>query len=260
MFCTCFNSLESIYGFVLNQPSCSIRRYQQWPNNSIHMKNLILTILFLTSLLTFAHKDKWDTHKENWSPLMLAIYNGQTENFTRLIKQNVDINYITPTKEGSEFRLTALDVAIRADNQKAIKILIETNKISRLNEGLFTAAGAQRASTIELLIKYGANPNYTNDFGHSVLMFATSFGSNEVVKCLVKNGANINHAKPNGMTALMLAGYDSNIEKLKLLLKLGAERNMRDSKGLRALDYFNKYCDIKKVSEINKTEIRALLK
>ncbi len=224
------------------------------------MRNLILIIFLLTSISTFAHGDKWDANKVGWSKLMLLIYNGKTKDFIKLIKQNVDINYVNPNKQENELQLTALDVAIRIDNQQAIKALIETNKVSRLNESLHTAAGAQRASTIELLIKHGANPNYANEFGHSVLMYATSFGSNEVIECLVKKGANINQARSNGMTALMLAGYGSNIEKIRLLIKLGAEKNLIDSKGLTALDYFNKYCDIRKISEENKTEIRELLK
>ena len=62
------------------------------------------------------------------------------------------------------------------------------------------------------------------------------------------------------MTVLMLASYDSQTKKIKLLLKYGAVKNLKDSKGLNALDYFNKYCEIRKVSEENKTEIRELLK
>ncbi len=228
--------------------------------NDSNMKKIFLLILFFVSISASANKDKWDTYKQNWSPLMLAIYNGKTEKFIKLIKNNADINYIAKPKEGSDFQLTALEVAIRVDNEEAINELIETNKISRLNEALFTASGYERASTIQALIKHGANPNYANEFGHSVLMFAVSFGSNEVIESLISNGSNINQAKADGITALMLAGYGSRVEKIKLLLKLGAEKDLKDSKGLNALDYFNKYCDIRKVSEENKTEIRELLK
>lgn len=63
--------------------------------------NRIFTILFFvfTALTTFAHKVKWDDNKTNWSPLMLAIYNGNTDKFTKLIEQNVDVNFITPVKK-----------------------------------------------------------------------------------------------------------------------------------------------------------------
>ncbi|MGC4041831.1 MAG: hypothetical protein QM710_13880 [Flavobacterium sp.] len=58
----------------------------------------------------------------------------------------------------------------------------------------------------------------------------------------------------------MLAAYNSKIEKITLLLQYGAEKKLQDSRGLTALDYFNKYCDIRKVSEENKAEARKLLK
>lgn len=223
------------------------------------MRNLVTTLFLFTSILTFAHKEKWDDNKENWSPLMSAIYNNQTQKFQKLIAKNANVNYVTKSKD-SNWNLTPLEVAIRVNNEVAVNSLLLTNKILHPEKYLMIAAGGNSVKIIELLIKYGANPKETLENGYSVLMMSTGFGSNEVFECLLKNGANPNQAKTNGMTDLMFAAYDSKTEKIKLLLKYGAEKDLKDSNGLKALDYFNKYCDIRKVSEENKTEIRELLK
>lgn len=47
--------------------------------------------------------------------LMIAIYNGQTTQFTKLIKQGIDINF-----ERKETHLTAIQVAIRKENEIVI--------------------------------------------------------------------------------------------------------------------------------------------
>jgi len=223
------------------------------------MKNLVLILFLFTSLSTSAHKEKWDDNKQNWSPLMLAIYKGETKEFKKLIEKNVDVNYKTNSKN-SNWNLTPLDIAIRKNNEIAVSSLLLTNKILHPEKYLMTAAAQNSVEIINLLIKYGANPKETLENGYSVLMMATGFGSQEVFECLLKNGADPNQAKSNGMTVLMLAAYDSKMEKIKLLLKYGAKKDIKDSRGLTALDYFNKYSAIRNVSEEDKKEIKELLK
>ncbi|MGC4041830.1 MAG: ankyrin repeat domain-containing protein [Flavobacterium sp.] len=158
------------------------------------MKNLIVALLLFTTSLTFAHKEKWDDNKKNWSPLMLAIYKGETKEFKRLIKSNADVNYkVRP--DDSNWNLTPLEVAIRMDNEVAVNCLLSTNKILKPESYLMTAAGQNSVRIIELLIQYGANPNETLENGYSVLMMATASGSKEVLECLLKNGGNPNQAE-----------------------------------------------------------------
>ncbi len=223
------------------------------------MRKLFLVALLLASISTYSHGEKWDENRDGWSPLMLAIYKGKTESFMKLITQKVDVNYLSKSKY-SDARITALEVAIRMNNEVAVNSLLLTNRISNPEKYLMTAAGQNSMKVIELLIKYGGNPNETLENGYSILMMATGFSSKDVFECLLKKGANPNQAKTNGMTVLMLAGYGAKIEKIKLLIKYNADKDVKDSKGWTALDYFNKYCDIRKVSEEDKTEIRELLK
>lgn len=230
-------------------------------NNKTIMKGAFLSILFiLTSLVTFAHKEKWDDNKKDWSSLMLAIYNGKKDKVTDLISQNVDVNFITPGTN-SNWRLTALDVAIRKDNEFAVETLLSTNKISKPESFMMTACGQKSAKTIELLIKYGANPNDTLENGYSVLMMAASFGSFEVLESLLKNGANVKQTrKVDGMTPLMFAAFNGDVKKVKLLLDYGADKYSKDKSGDRALNYVDRIYERLNVTESTKTEIRQLLK
>jgi len=225
------------------------------------MKGAFLLILFtLTSLTTFAHKERWDDNKNDWSPLMIAIYNDQKDKVTDLISQNVDVNFITPGTN-SNWRLTALDVAIRKDNEFAVEKLLLTNKISKPESFMMTASGQKSAKTIELLIKYGANPNDTLANGYSVLMMAASFGSFEVLECLLKNGAKVNQTRNfDGITPLMFAAFNGDVKKVKLLLDYGANKYSRDKSGDTALNYVDRIYERLNVSDTTKAELRQLLK
>ena len=230
-------------------------------NNKTIMKGAFLLILFtLTSLTTFAHKERWDDNKNDWSPLMLAIYNDQKDKVTDLISQNVDVNFITPGTN-SNWRLTALDVAIRKDNEFAVETLLLTNKISKPENFMMTACGQKSAKTIELLIKYGANPNDTLENGYSVLMMAASFGSFGVLESLLKNGAIVKQTrKVDGMTPLMFAAFNGDVKKVKLLLEYGADKYTKDKSGDTALNYVDRIYEHLKVNETTKAELRQILK
>ncbi len=223
-------------------------------------KTFVIIAFILTTLTSFAHKEKWDENKTDWSPLMLAIYNGQTEKFTKLIEQNVNVNFVTPGKN-SNWQLTALDIAIRMSNEIAVKTLLLTNKIAKPATFLLTACGQRSALIIDLLIKYGANPNDTLENGYSVSMMATSFGSIEVLECLLKNGANIKQTRRvDGMTTLMLAVYNGDPKKVKLLIDYGADKYARDKTGKTALYYFEDIYESLKISKKTESELRELLK
>ena len=224
--------------------------------------NRIFILLFFafTTLTTFAHKAKWDDNKTSWSPLMLAIYNGNTDKFTKLIEQNVDVNFIT-LGTNNNWRLTALDVAIRKNNEVAVKTLLLTNKISKPDTYLMTACGQKSALIIDLLIKYGANPNDTLENGYAVSMMAASFGSYEVLDELLKHGANVEQTrKVDGMTTLMFAAFNGDLKKAKLLLDNGADKFAKDKNGKTALGYVDDIYERLNVSEKTKNELKQLLK
>ncbi|WP_101688931.1 ankyrin repeat domain-containing protein [Dysgonomonas massiliensis] len=225
------------------------------------MKKVAISIfLLLICLYSYAHKERWDENRDSWSPLMIAIYNSQTATFLELIKQDADVNF----KSGNEntgWELTALDVAIRKDSQIAVKALLNTNKVLTPEIYLMTACAQNSAQNVELLIKYGANPNETLDNGYSVLMKAASFGSSEVLEVLLKHGAKTNQKRSvDGITALMLAAFNGEPQKVKLLLKYGANKYTKDNNGKTALEYVEHIYERLNISESTKGELRSLLK
>lgn len=220
------------------------------------MKKTLLFLLF-TVLTMFAHKEKWDDNRTNWSELMNAIYDGQTSKFSKLIKEGADVNFRSP----NGWKLTALKIAVFKNNEEAVRLLLSTNKIKQPEDVFMTACAQKSAKNVELLIKYGANVNDTLDNGYSVTMCAASFGSYEVLGCLLKNGANVHQTrKVDGMTPLMFATLNGELEKVTLLLKYGADKNVRDLNGKLALNYLDNIHKYLGIKEDTKNKIRDLLK
>ena len=223
-------------------------------------KQLLVVIVCFFSLTTFANKERWDENKKDWSPLMLAIYNGQTPKFNQLIESGVDINYVTPGKN-SNWRLTALEVAIRKDNETAVNALLKTNRIYKPETFLMPACGQKSVSNVNHLIKYGASPCDTLENGYSVLMMAASFGSYEIMETLLKQGADTKQTrKVDGMTALMLAAFNGQIKKVKLLLNYGADKSILDKNGHAALYHADNIYDRFNVSDEIKKELKEMLR
>lgn len=223
------------------------------------LRPVLIAFLSIVTITSFAHKERWDDNKKDWSELMVRIYNGQTEKYLKLIEAGADLNFITPGVN-SNWRLTALEVAIRKDNEVAVTALLKSNKVENPKTYLMVAAGQKSRLNIEQLIQYGANPKDTTENGYSVLMMAASFGSFEVFDCLLRNGAPIEQArKIDGITALMLAAFNGEPKKVKLLLDRGANKSRKDKNGNTALYYAENIYEWKKVSEKTKTELRRLL-
>ncbi|WP_289659789.1 ankyrin repeat domain-containing protein [Flavobacterium panacagri] len=188
--------------------------------------NKILYFFFLIFIISCNIKDKerWDDEKEYWSPLMEAIYNNDSEEFTELINQNVDVNFIANGKN-TRWALSALDVALFMNNDIAVEKLLNTDKIKNLNNYMILAASQNNARNVQLLINHGADPNKSLENGYSALMSASSFGSIEVVECLLKNDANPNLNRGiDNMTAIKYAEMNGDAAKVKLLIKYGAKK------------------------------------
>jgi uncharacterized protein len=204
------------------------------------MKYMISIILFF-SLFSFQDKEtlKWDYNKKDWTPLMKAIYKQDTKTVIKLIKKNINIDLAVPIHI-SDFKITALEVAIRKKNTLAVELLLKTKKYIDLDEYLIVASSEDNVNILKLLFEYNANPNYIEKNGNTLVMFATGQGSDEVLIELLKSTVNINkQRKVDGMTALMLASYSKNLEKVKILLNNGADKEIKDNRGKTAFDYVN---------------------
>jgi len=228
----------------------------------IMKKAVILLLLVFSTVPVFAHKARWDDNKINWSPLMLAIYNGQTKIFTKLIAQDSNLNYCPDTS--SYLHLTALNIAVRMDDEASVRALLTTKKIQHPESDLMEACSRNNSSInniliVEMLLKYGANPNDTLFNGYSVLMSAASFGTPEALECLLKHAASVKYRRAiDGITPLMLAAFSGSPQKVKLLLDYGADKYILDKNGDSALSFVEQTYPSLKISEAAKTELTEL--
>lgn len=220
------------------------------------MKKTILFILILISL-SFIHKEKWDDNKEDWTPLMFAIYNGRAEEFNNLINNGVDVTYRIKTS----WKLNALNIAVKKNNFEAVKSLVLTKKFKKLQDYFEDACGEKSKLIVDFFINKGVNVNNYTENGHTNLMTACSFGTLEIVESLIKNGAELNHRREvDGITALMLAASNGQLKKVELLLKSGANKKIKDKNGQTAYAYVDKIYPRLNISAEIKNELKHILK
>jgi ankyrin repeat protein len=82
---------------------------------------------------------------------------------------------------------------------------------------------------VQKLLKEGANPNATNDYGATPLSEAAVTGNPAVLSALIKAGAEVNGVNPAGQTALMVLARTSNVAAVRVLLKAGARINATEA-------------------------------
>jgi len=220
------------------------------------MKRYVVFILCVLCVANaFAKKERWDERRDDWTPLMCAIYYNQTALRDSLIHAGVDVN-----ERSKRWGMTALTVAIKRQVVGSVKVLLETGRITNVNRYIFTACSGEDVNIVKLLIEYGANPDTVEENGYSTLMAAVSFGSIEIVELLLKCKVNIDQQRTiDGITALMLALYNGDIDKIKLLLAYGADKNIIDKNGQKAYDDIDYVISIGRFSEEEREELQTLL-
>ena len=109
--------------------------------------------------------------------------------------------------------------AVRRSIQKSIEI---NTRDDRGNTALHLAALNLDVDTVARLLKAGGNPNATNIWGDTPLIYSAS--SLEKVQLLLHNGADINGRATNGTTVLSAAGaFRNSYRAVQFLLDHGAK-------------------------------------
>jgi ankyrin repeat protein len=98
----------------------------------------------------------------------------------------------------------------------------------------------ENTDLLRLLLKHGANPNYKDRFGWTLLMRAVWKGYPEVADILLEFGAETKD--PNGGTLLHVAAAGGHLPMVEHLLKRGADVNARDNLGLTPLHEVASLC------------------
>ncbi len=145
---------------------------------------------------------------EESSPLMSALYDGDTEQVKTLL-----------TEEGHD--PSALDPGYNSTP-------------------LLTAVNLGDLEAVELLLEAGADPNISDADGFTPLMGAATYNHVEMISLLKEAGADVNvKEKTMGWTALMYAASNGHEETTKLLLELGADKTITDLDNKTALQLVN---------------------
>lgn len=123
-------------------------------------------------------------------------------------------------------------IIMKADNQFA-ELLLEagadpdSRESSELCPPLYYAVRDRRLNLIDLLIEYGADLNYQNNFGWAPLHVAAFKGHRDLVKRLVNEGARVELQDEKSNTPLNVASGNGSPECMEELINAGASIHSR---------------------------------
>ena len=90
------------------------------------------------------------------------------------------------------------------------------------------AAAAGDGELTGLFLKAGMNPNATNQYGYTALMWAAGQGREAVVQMLLDNGADLKARARDGSLPLMFAAGGGNVNIANILIARGADINLQN--------------------------------
>jgi ankyrin repeat protein len=135
---------------------------------------------------------------------------------------------VTPATRAQSTDGEALVAVIRSGNLKVLESRLRSgadpNALSSSHRctPLEAAAEINAVDAIDLLVRYGADPNRASAFGWTPLMFAVSAGKLEALQRLLASGANANSRSVHG-TALSEAVEKRKVSMVEALLSAGAD-------------------------------------
>ena len=168
--------------------------------------------------------------------LVKSILSDDVVTALKLIEQDADVN----------FRLcdgdTPLTISSAKGYEEVVKKLLDKGAYVDIKTGrsrstpLLRAVDYSRVEVIDILLKHGANTNYTNNDGDNILDLACIRGNVEIVKMLLDNGADINGKKGfNDNTPIMTATRFGSIACVNELLSRGADISIKNCYGCDAI-------------------------
>ena len=106
-----------------------------------------------------------------------------------------------------------------------------------LEQQLYTAAEQGDFNKVQTLLQQGANVNYTNNFGMTVLFAAAEGGRAKIVRLLIEKGLDVNAKSYTGYTALMAAVSNGRKNSTKALIESGADINAQTNSGQSVVSF-----------------------
>jgi ankyrin repeat protein len=168
------------------------------------MKRVLVSILFLASVLSWSHPAAGQAGSSLNDQLIAAAQKGDTATVQQLLDKGANIE---ATREGLGWT------------------------------ALIMAAGVGKIEVVELLLARGANIEARDSKGKTALIEATisQVSTVEVVKVLLEKGANFEARDNKGMTALIEAAIMGRTADVELLLAKGANIDAKSDNGGTAL-------------------------
>lgn len=119
------------------------------------------------------------------------------------------------------------------DSNKPVPFNDEYNKPIDLNGTtlLLKAVQDNDVKKVKALLKAGANPNVTDKYGDTALMFATVLDRQDIAKELLENKADPNVKRKDGLSPTMAAATSGKTEILHQFIKSGGDVNAKDPNG-----------------------------
>jgi len=198
------------------------------------MKRILFFLIAISFILLtgiYCRSVKPATQEDLNRALLDAAYDGSVEEVKQLLQKGADIN----TK--NEYGLKPFELAVVGNNCSVVELFLRLGQDPNVDRGggtpLMDAAANGNIELLQLLLKYGAKPDYLTSAGGTALMSAV--GHTEIFKILINHGANI-HARDNyGRTVLIWAALHGTEEVVALLCTMGADPDIKDKGGNTAI-------------------------
>lgn len=164
--------------------------------------------------------------REGFTPLMAAATMGRVDAMRVLLKFGADMD------ARSIKGYAAVNAATATGEAGAVEFLLSRGaRTDARAEGATAVACVAhdgRADILEMLLKYGADVEGTNERGWTALMLACTHCHVEAVRLLVANGANVNVSR-QGLTPWLISAVQERAVRLNVWPAMEIQKILRDA-------------------------------
>lgn len=128
--------------------------------------------------------------------------------------------------------------AIDFGNIKKIEKMLKKGIDANINIGgdwiypvIMSSYGSGKQKVVELLLKYGADPNACDHYGRTALHYCVEYDHPQIVKMLLEAGADVNAKTENGLTPLHFCIEYNRPQIAEILFEAGPDLNVKTVNG-----------------------------